>query len=271
VFRPAQRESLAARTATAVDLAEALAGGRGLFLTYQPVLDLATGAIVGAEALVRWRHPRRGTVSPAEFIPVAEETGLIGDLGRWVLDAAVAQLAEWEPVVADGFRLHVNVSPWEIRQPRLVPEVADVLDRHDVPAARLLLEITETGLMTADDAAVPRLEELREVGVALGIDDFGTGYSSISYLRELPVDLVKVDRSLTSLVASSPEEYALTRAIFGLLRSSGLEVVAEGIEEHVQVAHLRAMRCRYGQGYLLARPGAPDAVGDLLGRRESSA
>ncbi|WP_133241246.1 putative bifunctional diguanylate cyclase/phosphodiesterase [Nocardioides gansuensis] len=266
-FGPGLRDGLAARMGTAVDLAEALAKEGELFLSYQPVFDLEHDTIVGAEALVRWRHPQRGVVSPADFIPVAEQTGLIADLGCWVLDAAVSQLSQWQRLVGTGFRLHVNLSPLEMRQPRLVAQVVDALDRHGVPAEQLLLEITETGLMTADDGSVPRLEELREIGVALGIDDFGTGYSSISYLRELPVDMVKLDRSLTSLVAASPDEYALTRAIFGLMRSSGLEIVAEGIEEHVQVAHLRAIRCRYGQGYLLARPAGPEVVAALLARR----
>ena len=269
-FRPSHRESLVTRMTTAAELAEALGARRGLFLEYQPVVDLVTGEVTGVEALVRWRHPQRGLVSPVDFIPVAERAGLIGQLGRWVLETAVAQLGEWQPLVRDGFRLHVNLSPLEILQAGLVDRVSDVLDRHGVPSARLLLEITETGLVTSEGEAVSRLEELHAVGVGLGIDDFGTGYSSISYLRELPVDMVKIDRSLTSLVASSPEEYALTRAIFALVRSSGMEIVAEGIEEHVQMAHLRAMRCRLGQGYLLARPAGPEVVGDLLGMRNSA-
>ena len=259
IFQPAMREAVVDRLQTSTDLADALDAGSGLILHFQPVVDLRGGLLVAAEALVRWRHPTRGLVPPNDFIGVAEATGLIAPLGRWVLDTAVGQLAAWLRYVSPEFRVHVNLSPWEFQHPGLVDSIAASLERHHVRPSSLLLEITETGL-TGGVESMDVLGELEDLGVGLGIDDFGTGYSSISYLRELPVDTVKLDRSLISGVASSPPEYALTRAILELIDSTGLRVVAEGIESAVQVAHLRALNCRYGQGFHLARPAAAEQM-----------
>ena len=259
VFQPAMREAVLKRFEISTGLADALENGSGLILHFQPVIDLRNSEAVGVEALVRWQHPTRGLVPPGDFIGVAEETGLIAPLGRWVLDTAVGQLAGWHGLAAPEFRVHVNLSSREFQHPGLVDAIADSLDRHHVRPGSLLLEITETGL-TAGDQSMDVLRKLEDLGVGLGIDDFGTGYSSISYLRELPVDTVKLDRSLISGVASSPHEYALTRAILELMDSTGLRVVAEGIESAVQVAHLRALNCRYGQGFHLARPAVAERI-----------
>jgi diguanylate cyclase (GGDEF)-like protein len=265
VFQPDMRVSIVDRFETTAALADALATGTGLLLHFQPVLDLHTGTVVGAEALVRWQHPTRGMVPPDQFIGVAEESGLIADLGRWVLETAVRQLAEWKKLTGDHeFRVHVNLSPVEFRHPGLVEGVMDIVDRYAVNPAGLLLEITETGLMTDGHEAIDLLRKLRDAGFGLGIDDFGTGYSSISYLGRLPVDTVKLDRALIAGIASSPYEYGLARAILEMMDSAGLRVVAEGIESEAQVAHLRALSCRYGQGYHLARPALPEVTTALL-------
>ena len=264
VFRPVILATAENRLEVTADLAEALDFESGLLLHYQPVYDLGTGAIVGAEALVRWQHPEHGMVSPDSFISIAEDTGLICGLGSWVLDTAVGQLAEWMPLIGEDFRMHVNLSPVETWHPGFLDRVVASLDRHGMPPSMLLLEITETGLMTSAPEPMSLLNDLKRVGVDLGIDDFGTGYSSISYLRELPVDVVKLDRSITSGVATSPAEYDLARSVFGLMRAAGLKVIAEGIETAVQVAHLRALECRYGQGFHLARPTSAEQVTAML-------
>ncbi|HEY3003911.1 MAG TPA: bifunctional diguanylate cyclase/phosphodiesterase [Kribbellaceae bacterium] len=265
VFDPDMRTTVVDRFETTTALAEALAAGSGLLLHYQPVFDLHTSEVVGAEALVRWRHPERGMVPPDQFIGLAEESGLIAELGRWVVRTAVRQLAGWKTLTGDReFRVHVNLSPVEFRHPGLVEGVTDALAAYDVDPAGLLLEITETGLMTGGGEPLDLLHKLRDAGVGLGIDDFGTGYSSIGYLGRLPVDTVKLDRALIAGIGSSPYEYGLARAILELLDSAGLRVVAEGIETVAQVAHLRALNCRWGQGFHLARPALPEATTALL-------
>ncbi|GEP36358.1 hypothetical protein NPS01_00210 [Nocardioides psychrotolerans] len=231
-----------------------------LHLAYQPVVDLRRGTTTGAEALLRWQHPTRGAVGPLVAVEAAERTGLIHPLGRLVLDRAVAQLAAWRGRVVPGFRMHVNVSPIELREASYADGMAAVLDRWDVPAPQLLLEITETALLADDPRVLRTITALHELGVGLGIDDFGTGYSSIRHLHRLPIDTVKVDRSLVSGIATSPADFALTRAVLGLLTTIGATVVAEGIEDAQQQAHLLAMGCTLGQGYHLGRPVTADAL-----------
>jgi EAL domain-containing protein (putative c-di-GMP-specific phosphodiesterase class I) len=194
------------------------------------------------------------------MVRLAEENGLVRRLGSLVLDRALAVTAEVRRRVGEPFLMHVNVSPIELRDPRYVEGVRAALARHDVPPSMLLLELTETALMSADVDVVPVLAELRAVGVRIGIDDFGTGYSSIARLHRLPVDTVKVDRSLISGIATSPEEFDLVSAVFRLLSTTGVRVVAEGVETAVQVAHLRAVGCRLAQGLLLGAPGPADAL-----------
>jgi EAL domain-containing protein (putative c-di-GMP-specific phosphodiesterase class I) len=261
------RAEIVDRFETATSLGDALGTGTGLLLHFQPVVDLETGALVGAEALVRWKHPQRGMVPPDRFIRIAEETGLIVDLGRWVLEAAARQLADWMPLIGDReFRVHVNLSPVEIRQSGLVHDVSSMLAKYDADPAKMLVEVTESELMTNYETSLEALRGLRDAGLGIGIDDFGTGYSSISYLGQLPVDTVKLDRSLISGIASSPFQYGLARAILELMNSAGLRVIAEGVETEAQVAHLRALDCPYGQGFHLARPAPAEATTALLER-----
>jgi diguanylate cyclase (GGDEF)-like protein len=216
-----------------------------LVLHYQPIVDLDLGRAAGFEALVRWQHPTRGLLGPGEFIPLAEETGLIVPLGRWVLRQACAQASLW----AGAPYLSVNVAGLQLEQDGFVDEVACALTDAGLDAGRLVLEVTESSLV--GDLEAERLQALRRLGVRLAIDDFGTGYSSLSYLRRFPMDVLKIDRSFTR---DACEDSALLNAIVAMGESLGLVLVPEGIEEPEQAEALRALGCRLGQGYLFGRP-----------------
>jgi diguanylate cyclase (GGDEF)-like protein len=220
-----------------------------MVLHYQPIVDLDLGRVAGFEALVRWEHPTRGLVGPNEFVPLAEETGMIIPLGRWVLRTAASEAAQW----AGAPYLSVNVANVQLEQPGFVEEVARALEDGGLDPRRLVLEVTESSLVGDESAA--KLQELRRMGVRLAIDDFGTGYSSLSYLRRFPMDVLKIDRSFTRDVC---EDDALLRAIVAMGESLGLVLVSEGIEEPEQAEALRALGCRLGQGYLFGHP-APAA------------
>jgi diguanylate cyclase len=265
VFKPAMHAAALARLQITEELQTALKADE-LILHYQPFVDLATGRIVGAEALVRWQHPQRGLLPPVEFIPRAEETGLIIQLGQRVIREGIHQLQEWQHELAlpPSFRLHVNTSPVEFRSSGLVPFVLHTLTHHHVPASSLVLEITESGLMTDEDEIMQALRDLRSAGVGLAIDDFGTGYSSISYLRRLPVDTVKIDRSLVTGIETDPSERRLVAAIIQLIAAVSLTPIAEGVETAEQAAQLRALGCPYGQGHHLGRPVAAGEMTELL-------
>jgi diguanylate cyclase (GGDEF)-like protein len=259
-YAPRMHAAVKERLDLEADLRRALGDGQ-LSLHYQPIVRLADRQAVGWEALLRWAHPERGPVPPGVFIPAAEDTGLIDDIGRWVLHQATRQVAD--PGGPGGMTLSVNVSGRQIMDPRLVEDVAAALAGTGLPAAALTLELTETVLARDPELALRQLHLLKELGVRLSIDDFGTGYSSLSYLRNLPVDQLKIDRSFVSGLdavagrAASTEDAAIVRAIIQLGRSLELEVVAEGIETEAQLAALVALGCPYGQGYLLGRPAAP--------------
>ncbi len=261
-FKPEMQRAVMDRLALTVDLAGATDRGE-IFVMYQPIIELATGRPVGAEALVRWNHPARGLISPLDFISIAEESGRIADIGTFVLGQALDQLGrcqEHDP----AFYITVNVSPVQFRRPEFLASVDRALEEAGVDPRRLVLEITETGLMTDVEDNVATLTELRGRGIRMAIDDFGTGYSSIAYLNRLPVDIVKIDKSLVDGVATDPGVWALAQAILGLVAAVGLDTVAEGIEDSAQVAHLEALGCTRGQGYHFARPMAADHLTDLM-------
>jgi EAL domain-containing protein (putative c-di-GMP-specific phosphodiesterase class I) len=240
------------------DLAEALHQDH-LHLVYQPVVDLALRRTVSVEALLRWRHPVYGDVSPVEFIPLAEESTLITEIGRWVLAQATATIAA---LPHPDLGVAVNVSARHIRSGELVDDVLAALESSGLPASRLVLEITESVLL--DDAhVVADLELLRRLGVRIAVDDFGTGWSSLAYLVGLPIDVLKMDRQFLADVETDPQRRALCASVLHLGNSLGLAVVVEGVETQAELQLLRDMGHRFIQGYLLARPMHPD----LLGRR----
>jgi diguanylate cyclase (GGDEF)-like protein/PAS domain S-box-containing protein len=239
------------------DLRRALARGE-FVLHFQPKVDLATGAVVGAEALVRWQHPERGLLSPAEFIPVAEETGLILPLGAWILRTACAQGASWACHFAQQeqrrFTMSVNLSGRQFVHPRLVEDVAAVLDETRLPAACLALEITESVTMGHADTTIERLRRLKAIGVTLSVDDFGTGYSSLAYLKRFPVDVLKIDRSFVSELGDDVADTAIVSSIITLAHALHMRAVEEGVETTQQYTQLRDHGCDRAQGYYIAKP-----------------
>ncbi len=230
------------------------------FLHYQPIISLDDGRIIGVEALVRWQHFERGVVSPATFVPVAEDTGLVVPLGRWVLREACRQGQIWQARFESGrpFAVSVNLSVREFAQPDLVRQVAAILDETGLPPHHLNLEITESAIIGQQHPAIETIQELRRLGVRIHLDDFGTGYSALSYLHRLPLDAVKVDRAFTSAIDSEERPMHVVRAIVSLAHAIGLEVVAEGVSSPRQLALLREMGCDLGQGFLFARPGSAE-------------
>jgi predicted signal transduction protein with EAL and GGDEF domain len=248
-----------------MDLRDALPADQ-FHLVYQPIFNLAGGRTTGVEALLRWDHPSRGTVQPDTFIPMLEDTGMITDVGRWVLNEACLQGARWH---AMGYQLDVsvNVSARQLETEELVEDLRRALQSSGFPASSLTLEITETAIMKDVAAVVPRLAALKAIGVRIAIDDFGTGYSSLAYLQQFPVDTLKIDRSFISAMAQSPESGALIRTLVQLGKTLGLETLAEGIEECEQYSQLERDHCDSGQGYLYARPLEVDAVETFLAAR----
>ncbi|HWI62698.1 MAG TPA: EAL domain-containing protein [Symbiobacteriaceae bacterium] len=237
-------------------------------LHYQPVVDLGSGQVRAMEALVRWQHPVRGLVSPAEFIPLAEETGLILPLGDWILTEACRQARAWQEELGQmPFRVSVNLSARQIHEPALADTVAAVLRETGIEPAWLQLEITENVLVYDDDAIRKSLRRLKRLGVSLAIDDFGTGYSSLHYLKRLPTNTLKIDQSFISGLGNGPRDTALVEAMVSIARGLSLTLVAEGIETEDQAARLRTMGCPYGQGYLISRPLPPDGASQFLRSR----
>ncbi|HTC71956.1 MAG TPA: GGDEF domain-containing phosphodiesterase [Solirubrobacteraceae bacterium] len=236
-----------------------------LFLHYQPIFDLASRRVVGVEALVRWRHPQRGVVAPASFIPLAEESRLIVPIGRWVLDEACRQAAVWR---ADGLSLgiSVNVSAYQLGRREFAEDVQRALARWQIEPSSLTLEITETTLVRDVPAACERLQEVKALGVRIAIDDFGTGYASLSHLQRMPVDTLKIDRSFVSALGDGPQSRELLAAILGVGQSLSLSVVAEGIELASQQTTLEEMGCEMAQGFLLGHPGPAPEIEALLAR-----
>jgi EAL domain-containing protein (putative c-di-GMP-specific phosphodiesterase class I) len=236
-----------------------------LVLEYQPVVDLDRGTVVGLEALVRWRHPTRGLLPPAAFIGLAEETGAILDIGVWVLNTAAHQLQRWQHRhgLADLW-MSVNVSVCQLDQPGFVNEVGNTVADTGIDPSSLVVEVTESVVADPGGGAAAALTALRLTGVRVALDDFGTGYSSIGYLRRLPVDILKIDRSFVSGTHPDSPESTLLQAIVALAQRLGLDVIPEGIDELDQLSQLRAMGCRVGQGFLLSHPVAGGAVDALL-------
>jgi predicted signal transduction protein with EAL and GGDEF domain len=270
VFEPSMHAAALTRLAIKGDLERALDRDE-FFVLYQPVMDLSSLEVVGVEALVRWRHPERGVVGPVEFIPVAEETGIIIHLGRWVLEQACRQVRAWD-LVAPGqpLTMNVNVSGRQVTESGFVAEVAQVLAETGLDPSRLVLEFTEGVLMQDTDATMATLRALKVLGIRLAIDDFGTGYSSLSYVRQFPIDVLKIDRSFVASMTDGPDEKALMRSILNLSETLHLETVAEGIEDTGQLSELQSLGANLGQGFLFAKPLAPGDITALLATDRAS-
>jgi diguanylate cyclase (GGDEF)-like protein/PAS domain S-box-containing protein len=244
-----------------------------LRLVYQPEVDLATGRIVAVEALLRWAHPVHGIVSPAKFIPIAEQSGLIVPIGAWVLREACAAAAGWRRTPAGrGLQVAVNLSPRQLGSVELLDVVADALDTADLEASALCLEITETALMADVRSATETLQRLKALGLRLAIDDFGIGYSSLMHLKQLlPVDLLKIDKSFVDGMTSCPEDHAIVAAVINLAAALGLDAIAEGVETSEQAMALRSMSCGLAQGFHFARPLAEESIAGLLEEQAAAA
>lgn len=251
------------RSAIETDLRSAIAQGQ-FELHYQAQVDDA-GAIVGAEALLRWKHPQRGWISPSTFIPVAEETGLILPIGEWVIKEACARLVSWstDPRTAH-LTLAVNVSASQFRQPDFVAQVMGIVERSGVRPQRLKLELTESMLVKDVDDVIGKMTSLQRAGVRFSLDDFGTGYSSLSYLKRLPLDQLKIDQSFVRELVSNPHDMAIARTVISLGDNLGLSVIAEGVETEAQRAWLCEHGCRFYQGYLFSKPVPVHEFEDLV-------
>lgn len=225
-----------------------------LFLDYQPCIEAASGAIVGVEALVRWKHPERGLIQPEQFIPIADESGLIADIGEWVLYQACRQGRVWHDMGYPDLTVSVNVSAVQFVQPRLLDQVSRALADSGFKPEGLTLEITESTIMHDAELAVGMLRALKNMGVKVSVDDFGTGYSSLSYLRRFPIDILKIDKSFVGALDASDEDAAIVHAIMALTKSLRLATIAESVETQEQVDFLRLAGCDRYQGYFFSPP-----------------
>jgi EAL domain-containing protein (putative c-di-GMP-specific phosphodiesterase class I) len=238
-----------------------------LELHYQPEVDMTSGHVVALEALVRWQHPERGLIPPNDFIPVAEESGLIVPMGEWIVREACMQLAAWRTagVVDEDVRVAVNVSARQLSHGQLPATVEGALLAAGLPASALCIEITETAIIRDTQASLACREAIKALGAVIALDDFGVGFSSLSQIRELPpVDIIKVDRSFTAGLGRNDSDDAVVGAVLSLAASLGLVAVAEGIESQAQLGHLRGLGCEIGQGFFFARPRPPKEIERLL-------
>jgi EAL domain-containing protein (putative c-di-GMP-specific phosphodiesterase class I) len=266
-FEPAMHAAVVERSELEVEL-QGVIDRDELVLHYQPIFALDSQEIIGVEALVRWRHPTRGLVFPDAFIPLAEETQLMPDLGRWILAEACREVASWGSL--RPLRVAVNLSAVELQSPDvLAGDVAAALARSGLPPEALVLEITETALMRDVTDSISCLRELKELGVLLAVDDFGTGYSSLDYLRRFPIDILKIDKAFVDDLVDG--DSTLAQAMIDLGASFNLEVIAEGIEHDSQRARLLELGCRVGQGYHFSRPIPPHELMLLLASAPVSA
>ena len=235
-----------------------------LALHYQLRYDVSSGEISGAEALARWHHPTMGDIPPGKFIPLAEEAGLIGEIGLWVLHTACRQMKEWQAAGLGIARVAVNLSARQFRDPRLIDSVASVLRDCGLDAPSLELEVTESVMMSDADAAASTLQQLHAMGVCISIDDFGTGYSSLNYLKRFPISYLKIDRSFIAGVPAAADDVAIVRAIVALARTLKLGIIAEGVETAEQRSFLRECGCDEAQGYLFGKPVPADELEQIV-------
>lgn len=265
VFNKAMHDAAVQLLQLEIDLRKALIQDE-FQVFYQPIVSIRTGRISGFEALVRWLHPERGMISPALFIPIAEETGLICQLGEWVLRQSCHQLRQWQEqhLTDTPLVVSVNLSTRQLNQPHLVEQIDRILQETQISPTSLKLEITESAIMEDTGLAAQKLEQIRDRGILLSIDDFGTGYSSLNYLHRLPVDTLKIDGSFINSIDTDGEKLELVRAIVGLAWNLGMDVVAEGVETARQLAQLRSLKCDSAQGYLFSKPVPSEQAAQLI-------
>ena len=262
-FEEADDKASRDRKALQCDLAGAVARDE-LFLVFQPFLDLGTNRITGFEALLRWQHPSRGLVPPSEFIPIAEETGLIHEIGEWVIMRACATLSDWP----DDIRVAVNFSAAQFHNASILQTIVQALADAKVAPHRLEIEITESMLLSKYGSAASILNALLELGATVALDDFGTGFSSLTYLRKLPFSRIKIDQSFIRDMLVQPDCAAIVKSVISLARDLNIDVVAEGVETADQLEYLRQIACDEVQGYLIGRPVSADGVQALLNSKK---
>ena len=235
-------------------------------MLYQPKVCSKTGCFVGAEALIRWRAADGNFISPADFIPIAEQSGHIIELGDWVINSVFAQAKKWQSLLPEGATISFNVSAQQLMEHHFVERLAKAVRRYDVPPSILQVELTETTVMKNIDAAIDKLKELKKLGFSIAIDDFGTGYSSISYLLSIPFDVLKIDRAFVSGIDSSKDLTNLCRIIVEMGHSLGKSIVAEGVETEAELATLRQLDCEVIQGYFYSKPLSVDLLAEYIVR-----
>jgi EAL domain-containing protein (putative c-di-GMP-specific phosphodiesterase class I) len=235
-----------------------------LEMFYQPQIDMGTGEIIGAEALMRWNHPQRGFLSAGEFLPFAEESGLILPISNWMLEAICCDLQEWRAIGGDDVHLSINISPQYLDRGDFFERLKEVLLRHNVPPSQIEVEVTENICIRNPQVAIGQLEKLCQLGVSVAIDDFGTGFSSLSYLHRFPIHTIKIDRSFVMEIQDAEGQYPVVLAIVAIAKGLGLNLVAEGVETEVQSRYLQDAGCKIMQGYLYYRPMSLSNLIDVL-------
>ena len=261
IFDSQMRRRAVEQLGLETDLRRAL-DGKEFRIHYQPIIDLASTEISGFEALLRWQHPSRGLLKPAEFIPMAEETGFILPIGRWVLREACTQLRTWHQEFPNthSLKMSVNLSPKQFNHPKLVKQIRDALVESDLEPTSLQIEITESAFIDNVDQAIEMLNLLRGMGVQVAIDDFGTGYSSLSFLDRFPIDILKIDRSFISKIDLGVKQHELVETMITMADNLGIEVVAEGVETEAQRQRLENLHCRFMQGFSFSAPASPEEI-----------
>ncbi len=233
-------------------------------LVYQPQINLRTGEIVGVEALLRWNHPEHGSISPAEFIPFAEESGLIIDIGLWVIKTACAELSRWRSAGLPEIKMAINISARQLMEDNIVEDIVNIMKDYDLPGHCVELEITENAIMSDMDSVIRKLKELSNNDISISIDDFGTGYSSLSYLHKLPIQTLKIDRIFLKESRINNSDNTIINTIVAMAKGLNLNVIAEGVETQAQLDYLREIDCSEAQGFLFGKPLPADVISQLL-------
>jgi EAL domain-containing protein (putative c-di-GMP-specific phosphodiesterase class I) len=261
-YTPEMNEFVSKRMRLEIGLRKALEQNE-FKIVYQPQVDVITGELVGVEALIRWHHPEWGVISPVEFIPIAEETGLILQIGEWVLHGACLQNKMWQKAGYPSIRMSVNISSRQFQQSDLVQMVSGILEKTKLHPNDLELELTES-IIQDSKYAVSKMEQLKSMGIHLSIDDFGTGYSSLSYLKTFPINTLKIDRSFTKNIYSDPKDASLVETIINMAHNLDLKVIAEGVETKEQLQFLKQRQCNEAQGYFFSRPISAQEVSSIF-------